>query len=210
VLVLCDDYWHPARVVRAGLHPLNNNGFEFDWIENGHEFSAERLADYPVVVFSKMNHISAADQQPWITDEVQAAFREHVEQGKGLLVIHSGTALFGEAPVLQNLIGGSFATHPPQCPVTVEPYEGHSLTSGSTAFTLPDEHYFMTLDDDQVDIFLTTVSEHGRQPGGWARTIHGGRVCVLAPGHNLEVWLHPSYQSLIYNALRWCGETASP
>jgi uncharacterized protein len=27
----------------------------------------------------------------------------------------------------------------------------------------------------------------------------------LTPGHNLEVWLHPSYQALLLNTLRWCG-----
>jgi hypothetical protein len=28
-------------------------------------------------------------------------------------------------------------------------------------------------------------------------------VCLLTPGHNVDVWLHPSYQALIQNALRW-------
>ena len=43
------------------------------------------------------------------------------------------------------------------------------------------------------------------QPGGWARREGAGRVAVLTPGHNVEVWLHASYQALIGNALRWCG-----
>jgi hypothetical protein len=30
---------------------------------------------------------------------------------------------------------------------------------------------------------------------------------MLTPGHNLEVWLHPSYQALILNGLRWCSKT---
>lgn len=206
-LVICDDYWHPARIVRAGLEPVQSCGFEFDWIEDGREVSAERMAEYSVVVLSKMNHVTAGDKSPWITDEVQAAFRDHIGRGNGLLVIHSGTAVYDDAPVLRGLMGGAFASHPDQCPVTVEPYEGHSLTTGSEVFTLTDEHYFMTLDDEHSDIFMTTVSEHGTQPGGWTRTVDGGRVCVLAPGHNLEVWLHPSYQSVIYNSLRWCSET---
>jgi type 1 glutamine amidotransferase len=58
-------------------------------------------------------------------------------------------------------------------------------------------------------VFLTTVSEHGTQPGGWTRLEGQGRVCVLAPGHNLEVWLAPAYQTLIANALRWCGGAAA-
>ena len=67
-----------------------------------------------------------------------------------------------------------------------------------------DQHYFLDLDDDQADVFLTMVLEHGRQPGGWTRIEGAVRVCVLTPGHNVEVWLHPSYQTVIQNALRWC------
>ena len=206
-LVLCDDQWHPAYVIRNGLEPLQNRGFEFDWIENGDEWSPERMAAYPLVVLSKMNHVSATDQRPWVTEESQTAFVEHVGRGNGLLVIHSGTAGYDDLPVLRGLMGGAFTSHPPQCPVTVKPYEGHPLTDVSTPFTLLDEHYFMAVDEDGADVFLTTESEHGRQPGGWTRTVGAGRVCVLCPGHNLEVWLHPSYHSLIYNALRWCGKT---
>lgn len=31
------------------------------------------------------------------------------------------------------------------------------------------------------------------------------RVCVLTPGHNLEVWLHPGFQALLRHALNWCA-----
>jgi type 1 glutamine amidotransferase len=187
------------------LAPLEEAGFAFDWIENAGDWSAERMAEYPVVVLTKSNNVSSSDRSPWVTDEVQAAFREYVRRGNGLLVIHSGSAEYRDLPVLRGVLGGVFASHPPQCPVTVEPRADHPLTAGSTPFTLVDEHYIMEMDDAQADVFLTTRSEHGVQPGGWTRTEGDGRVCVLTPGHNLPVWLHPSYQTLIRNALRWCG-----
>jgi type 1 glutamine amidotransferase len=96
--------------------------------------------------------------------------------------------------------------HPPQCPVTVEPKAGHPLAEGSKSFTVKDEHYMMALDDEHADVFLTSTSEHGTEPAGWIRTEGLGRVCVLTPGHNPEVWLHPSYQVLLENALRWCNQ----
>ena len=52
-LVLCDDYWHPARTPRAGLGPLEHSGFEFDWVEHAGEWSAARMAEYPLVVLTK-------------------------------------------------------------------------------------------------------------------------------------------------------------
>ncbi len=109
-------------------------------------------------------------------------------------------------PVLRGLLGGVFSHHPAQCPVTMIPRVGHPLSAGSGTFTLKDEHYFMMLDDSQAKVFMTTKSEHGEQPGAWTRTEGAGRVAVLTPGHNVEVWLHPSFQALLRNTLRWCGK----
>jgi type 1 glutamine amidotransferase len=207
VLVLCDDYWHPARTPRTGLAPLADEGFEFDWIENAADWSASTMAGYPVVLLTKSNNVSSSDQTPWVTEEVQAAFTSYVQRGNGLLLIHSGTAGYQETLELRRLTGGTFRSHPAQCPVTVEPREGHPLTAGSKQFTVVDEHYMMDHDDARSDVFLATRSEHGTQPGGWTRAEGDGRVCVLTPGHNLAVWLEPSYQVLIANALRWCGRS---
>jgi type 1 glutamine amidotransferase len=202
-LVLCDDIWHPARTVRMGLQPLEQAGMTFDWIENAGDWSAERMAGYPVVILAKSNNTSSADETQWVTGEVEAAFLAYVSAGNGLLSMHSGTAGYENCTVLRKILGGVFTSHPEQCPVTVEPAAGHTLSSGSAPFTLVDEHYMMALDDPQADVFLTTVSEHGKQPGGWTRYEGKGRVCVLTPGHNLEVWLHPSYQAAIHNSLHW-------
>jgi type 1 glutamine amidotransferase len=205
VLVLCDDYWHPARTARTGLQPLEDAGFTFDWIEDASEWTAERMAQYPVVLLTKSNNVSATDRTNWITAENEDAFGEYVRSGKGLLVIHSGLAEYPDLPLMRGVMGGAFASHPPQCPVTVERRDDHPLTAGIAPFSVFDEHYMIDLDDDQADVFLTTTSQHGTQPGGWTRTEGTGRVCALTPGHNVEVWLDPAYQALLRNALCWCG-----
>jgi type 1 glutamine amidotransferase len=205
-LVMCDDHWHPASTARAGLGVLQEGEFEFDWIEHATEWSAERMAEYPLVLFTKSDNVSATDERTWVTEEAQQAFVDYVRQGNGLLAVHSGT-VYAEVPVMRRLLGGAFIRHPKQCPVTVEPQPGHPLTAGSAPFTLVDEHYMIELDDTEADVFMTTTSEHGTQPAGWTRTEGQGRVCVLTPGHNVEVWQHPSFQALLRNALRWCSKT---
>jgi type 1 glutamine amidotransferase len=207
ILVLCDDYWHPARIPREGLAALAGAEFTFDWIEDAHDWSSERMAMYPVAILTKSNNVSSTDRTDWMTESVQAAFHDYVHNGNGLLAIHSGTAEYAQKPMLRSLLGGVFDHHPEQCPVMIEPHKGHSLSEGSAAFTVKDEHYFMGLDDPQADVFVTTRSEHGEQPGGWRRTEGNGRVAVLTPGHNLEVWLHPSFQTLLVNSLRWCSKS---
>lgn len=204
-LVLCGDYWHQAQIARTGLESLTGAEFTFDWMEDARDWSAERMMTYPLVILTKSNNVSSTDQAEWMTEPVQEAFFAYVQNGNGLLAIHSGTAEYEQKPVLRRLLGGVFTHHPEQCPVTMTPHAGHPLTVGADPFILRDEHYFMAMDDPAVDMFMTTTSEHGQQPGGWRRQEGSGRVAVLTPGHNREVWLHPSYQALLLNCLRWCG-----
>ena len=206
ILVLCDDFWHPARIPHEGLGALAGDKFRFDWVENAHDWSPELMAKYPVTILTKSNNVSSTDRTGWMTETVQAAFHDYVRNGNGLLAVHSGTAEYAEKPVLRRLLGGVFSHHSEQCPVIVEPRLGHPLSMGSATFTLKDEHYFMAFDDPEADVFVTTRSEHGEQPGGWTRIEGNGRVAVLTPGHNLEVWLHPSFQALLLNCLYWCGK----
>lgn len=205
-LVLCGDVWHPARVPRAGLVGLEGAGFAFDWLEDARDWSLEMMQAYPLVLLTKSNNISSKDSSAWMTPPVEAAFADYVRRGGGLVAVHSGTADYADAPVLRALLGGVFAHHPDQGPVTVRPQADHPLTVGVKPFTIHDEHYFMALDDPRADIFMTTTSAHGRQPGGWRRTEGSGRVAVLTPGHNLEVWEHPFFRALLLNTLSWAGQ----
>ena len=204
VLVLCDDHWHPASTVKGGLAPLEELGYSFEYIEDAMNWSAEEMEKYPVVILSKSNNISSTDTKPWMTDEVQKAFQAYVDNGGSLLAIHSGTADYKETTILRPLLGGVFINHPEQCLVTMEMVPDHHLTEGCDDYTLKDEHYFMALDDKLADIFMRTTSVNGIQPGGWTRNHGKGRVCVITPGHNLEIWLHPSFQRMVQNALKWC------
>ena len=206
ILVLCGDYWHRPQVAREGLSPLTGREFTFDWVEDIRDWSPELMMMYPVVILTKSDNVSAEDRTRWMTDGVQAVFLDYVRQGNGLFAIHSGTAEYDQKPILRGLLGGVFTHHPEQCPVTVNPRAGHPLSIGSASFTLKDEHHFMALDDPQADVFVITTSEHGEQPGGWRRVEGSGRVAVLTPGHNVEVWLNPSFQALLLNSLRWCGK----
>lgn len=206
VLVLCGDNAHPVSLTRDGLLGLRSGPFEFEFLEDPGDWSRSKMDDYPLIVFSKANQRTEEDPEPWATEEIGKDFVDYVRQGNGLLVLHSGTALYDECPSLCSLMGGVFAGHPAPCPVTVEPHVGHDLVIDSVGFTLLDEHYQMTMSDPDVDLFLEASSEHGVQPAGWTRREGKGRVCVLVPGHFPNIWSHRSYQVLLRNTLNWCVE----
>ena len=205
-LVLCADPWHSAEVARRGLEKLGACGFAFEFLEDGTAWSPARLAGFPVVVLAKANMVSSGDKRPWLTPDSQSVFQDHVRCGNSLVVVHSGVSHYDGLPRVHNLVGGAFLRHPPQCLVNIEPKAGHALTAGVSPFTIPDEHYFVSLAVTDADVFLHSRSEHGLQPAGWTRQEGRGRVCVLTPGHNVEVWLHPSFQVLLLNSLRWAAK----
>jgi len=209
VLVLAGDAWHPAEIVQRGLGALDHAGFDFEHVEEGGRWSPAMMDEFPLVVVAKANHLGATDQRPWLTADSQAAFRQYVQRGGGLFVVHAG-ACYKDLPDMRGITGGAFLQHPDQCAVTVEPKAGHALAEGVESFTAQDEHYIMALDDAGADVFLRSRSGHGVQPAGWTRTEGGGRVCVLTPGHNAEVWLQSSFQKLLENALGWLAAVHNP
>lgn len=204
-LVLCGDTWHPAEIVRQGLDAFDGD-FDFEFLEDGATLSVERMSNFPLTILAKANIASSQIDHPWLHNETGEAFATHIRRGNGLAVIHAGTARYEKLPAMNGLLGGAFASHPEQCEVTIEPVPGHALTTDAVPFTVHDEHYFMTPISGDAEVFLHSRSVHGVQPAGWTRNEGAGRVCVLTPGHNLEVWLHPLFQKLLLNALRWTAK----
>jgi len=222
VLLICDDYWHPGRVPIDGVEPLKTQGFQFDVITDAKDFKPEMLASYPVVLLSKCDQASQQDDSSWKTDAVQQAFVDYVENGGGLIAVHTGTVAGKHTEKLDLLLGCRFIFHPNKCPVTVQPVKPHPVTEGVGMFCETDEHYRLKLLTDDADILIASYSPpqgdadkyaedpyHNTQawicPSGYVRAQGKGRVCVLTPGHLLPVWLNPQFQQTLSNALHWCS-----
>lgn len=204
--VICDDYWHPGKRVMQGLEPLENQDYPFEFVQHPSEWSRAWMDQQDVIVLAKSNQISASDSAPWLTEEIQQQFIGYVEQGKGLLVLHSGTVGYRNEQLFYELVGGVFQSHPEACPVTIAYTDGSLLDiSDARSFTVHDEHYYVEVIDERIQVFMTSTSEHGTQPAGWLREQGQGRICVLTPGHFLPVLQHPDYQATIKSALKWCS-----
>ena len=58
---------------------------------------------------------------------------------------------------------------------------------------------------------LRNRSDDGKvAAAGWVREPGRGRLCYLANGHTREALLHPMYQKLLRNAVRWCLRLKDP
>ncbi|MCL1883354.1 MAG: ThuA domain-containing protein [Defluviitaleaceae bacterium] len=224
VLLLCDDHYHPAEVPINGTKPLEAKGFKIDIIIDAGDFEPNELKKYDVVIMSKCDHVSQKNNNSWKTQEIQEAFVKYVENGGGLLVTHNGTVANenGATETLDRLIGCRFAFHPNNCPVTFGVLKPHFITKDVGTFCETDEHYKLEILSDDIDILAASFSDAQGEiakyqsepyfnapaciaPSAYIRTQGKGRVCVLTPGHVLEVWLNPDFQKILENALLWCA-----
>jgi len=217
VLLICDDQWHPGQVAIDGITPIMSS-FQIDIITNAKEFSPDMLENknnstipnsfkYSAVLLCKSDEISQTDKQPWKTESVQKTFTDYVENGGGLVAVHSGVVKGEHTETLDKLIGCYFLSHPDKCPVTVQPLKPHPVTENADSFLEIDEHYKIEIISPDVDILLASYSPSVICPAGYVRTQGKGRVCVLTPGHTPEVWSNPQFQRLLINALKWVSGT---
>jgi len=206
------------------MEPLREKGILFDAMTNGADFDPEALKDYDVVIMSTADDIYNEEDILWKTEAVQEAFVRYVEEGGGLLVTHNGLVPGDHTGMLDELIGSRFSFHPDMSPVKVQVLKPHPVTEGVGSFCETDEHYYLEILAPDVDIlaagYAAALGEPAKYesepyfntpakiaPAVYVRTQRKGRVCVLTPGHTLEVWLNPQFQRLLENAIRWCGGT---
>ncbi|GHV07343.1 hypothetical protein FACS1894217_07980 [Clostridia bacterium] len=171
ILVICDDKWHPAEVIRRGLAAMGNSEFDFDIVEDAKDIlTPKMLEQYPIIMNCKCNAISAANEHAWfdkgVTEVGPNEFREYIEKGGGFLSVHSGNAFFkGDTFGYLELVGNYFVQHPPRCDVEIHITADHPVTNGVEDFHVRDEHYeiALTVDDREpwhvIDKALSALIE---------------------------------------------------
>lgn len=213
VLVISGDYWHPTEVIRRGLLGLPDaDHFQFDFITDAKDMLCpEMLGSYDVIVNAKMDVISEGNQHEWfqegVTEIMPADLKQWTAAGHGFLALHGGSSYYNtDTTGYTDFVGCHFVTHPPRCAIDMKIVAEHPVTKDVPAFTYRDEHYQLALQGDDIQVLATSHSPTGGdQVGAYVRPVGVGRLCVLAPGHILQTFMHPAYQKMLSNALRWCA-----
>jgi len=202
ILAICDDFYHHEEVIKEGLEFLQGE-CELTYVLDAANYP---LSDYGAVILAKDNLVSKSSKEKWLTAELERQFEDYVAGGGGLIVLHAGSVICRESAALKNIIGCAFETHPEQCVVDFVIVAENEITDGAVNFAEKDEHYFIDFTAADASVFLESRSEHGTQPAGYTRLHGGGRVCVLTPGHNLNVFQNAQYQKIIRGAVYWCAD----
>ncbi len=166
-----------------------------------------------------------------LTDGQKADLMRFVkEDGKAILVAHSGTDSFRDSwPEYIEMVGGAFVNHPWHQKVRVRVEDrSHPITRHfPESFEITDEIYqldrysrdkvrvLLSMDPASVDLSKDGVRRTDRDFAlAWVREFGNGRVFASVLGHRHEVWDNPRIQRMWREAFRWAvgitdGETAS-
>lgn len=211
-LVLIGDQPHEPGHVEDGLRPaFEATGVVPHFTVDVKALSAPNLAKVRLLVILRDGlqrpTSDARDNFIWMTPEQERAVVAFVESGGGFLNLHNSMGLYPPDGPYLHLVGGRYTGHGPLERFRVEVVDAeHPITRGVEGFSVPDEQHTPIYDEKRVHLLLRSRSDDGKTvaAAGWVREPGRGRVCHLAPGHTREALLHPMYQRLLRNAVRWC------
>jgi uncharacterized protein len=210
-LVLIGDQPHEPGNIEEGLQPaFKATGVVPHFTVDVHALSEENLLKVRLLVILRdgLQRPQLGDRGNfvWMTPEQESAVASFVARGGGFLNLHNAMGLYPAGGQYLDLVGGRYIGHGPLERFRVEVVDpDHPVTRGVNSFFTADEQHTPPCDEKRVHLLLRNRSDEGKTAAaGWVREHGLGRVCHLANGHTREALLHPMYQRLLANAIRWC------
>lgn len=177
-------------VERSGLGPLRS-------FEPGALGRVAELGCAIAIMYTCFDEHTELDH----SDAELRALTGWVRGGGRLFALHASAVAARSHPLLADLLGGQFLSHPPKGLFEVAPSAPDDPLSGDLApFEIDDERYELEL-RAPVRVHLTTRVGDAALPLAWSRREGQGKVGYLALGHDESSWRLPAYETLVMRAL---------
>lgn len=145
-----------------------------------------------------------------LSEAGQTAIRSHVEQGGGLLAMHTASICFDNWPEWRDILGGAWdwsrSFHPEISPIHVDiASKDHAIMSNLNDFDVTDEiyHHLAPLPDVEPLLTAQASEEEGPQTIMWARRLGQGRVVYDGLGHDAASVRNATHQRILKRAALW-------
>ena len=136
--------------------------------------------------------------------EARATLLGHLDQGGGLLCMHSASICFDDWQGRPRALGGRWnwakSHHPPLGWTGVRVHGGHPVVDGLRDFDVVDEVYS---DLDLLPDVKPLASSASGRPLVWARPVRRGRVVYDALGHDTRSYGNEVHRTLLQRAALW-------
>ena len=137
-----------------------------------------------------------------LTDDLAQTLVRYVENGGGLVGVHSATVTFTDNPTYMKLIGAQFTGHSPLMDFTVRITDpDHPAVARCNDFRITDELYFL---DDRAEYqpFAVAHFQGTDHVLGYQRNVGDGRVLYLANGHDPRSLGNRYFQRMLERSVR--------
>jgi uncharacterized protein len=195
------------------------NGFHVDATDDPNFITDATLGQYQTIVFSNSNN------EAFSNDRQRASFQKFIENGGGLVGIHSATGSERAWPFYWSTIGGKFTRHPKLQKFMIHVADpNHPSTKGMPAeFEWEDECYFheywngnmhplLTVDPGKLDDPARKDYPAGlfgkAMPLAWTLETGKSRRFYTAIGHKKEYYSNPLVYNHILGGILWTLDMA--
>jgi len=174
---------------------LFKKGINLTYTADLKDLNSENLNKYDgLIIYANHDNISP---------EQETALKEFVENGKGLIPLHSASACFKNSPWYIQTIGGQFKSHGTGTFTTAITKKNHLVMQGMTEFATWDETYVHQNINKDITVLMTRPEGSSQEPYTWVRNQGKGRVFYTAYGHNDSTWTNPGFLNLVKNGVFW-------
>jgi type 1 glutamine amidotransferase len=158
------------------------------------------------------------DASATISPNAQTHFREFVESGGGLVVLHHAIISYQDSDWFRDLVGGRYflspqsghqpSTYLHDVDMNVRAVTPHPITRGVTITRIHDETYKGMWIAPTSTVLLATDNETSDGPLVWVSAYRPARVVYIQLGHGTEAHRDAGYRALVRNALLWVARRA--
>jgi len=194
---------HDDQVLPPLLEKVLEDTGQFDITitQDRDQFRAENVSKYDtVMIYTTGGQLSSEQEQGLV---------KFVENGGGLVGIHSATDSFKNSDAYWKLMWGRFSGHGSGTFRVHITGKRHPIVQGMEDFDITDETYRHTWHPDSKTVVLMRRAEDG-DPSSWVQYVGKGRVFTTGLGHGKEAWENPAFQKMIERALLWADCKLNP
>jgi uncharacterized protein len=196
VLFLGDNGHHrPFVHAKTILPALARNGADLFYTDDPADLAPHVLDRYHTLIFY--------NNQPTISDAQTAALHAFLDNGGGLVVLHSASAAFQNSEAYIRLVGGAFKSHGTGTFSAARVAPDHPAVRGVPVIESWDETYVHTKHNPDRTVLEVRRQDGHDEPWTWVRNYGSGRVFYSAWGHDQRTWENESFQALVGRAVQW-------
>ena len=172
-----------------------SRGINVHYSDRQEDLNTKNLSQFDSVIFY--------GNDTGLTRGQESALLNYVNEGGGVVAIHSASAMFPESDAFINLIGGAFKAHGTGTFTTEYVAPNHPAIMGVPQFESWDETYVHMKHNPDKEVLSVRAEGDHKEPWTWVRSQGEGRVFYTAWGHDERTWGNENFKQLIEQGLRW-------